>query len=793
MLLFKPKETDVRPENYDLEGVSPLMKRLLAQRGVTTRAQAEEFLNPAPEQLHDPMLMQNMEAACARIRSALDAREPICVYGDYDVDGVTSAAMLSTYLRSLGGDVSVYIPSRHEEGYGLNLRALERITMERSLVISVDCGITSENEVAYVKGLGRDIIVTDHHQLPPTLPDCLCVDPLMGDYPFRRLCGAGVVMKIIQALGGMAALEPYWDLAALGTIADIVPLTGENRVLASLGLKRMNERLRPGLRALCRVAGLKCDAQGNYRVTSGNVAFQLAPRINAGGRMESAVQCVELLTSDDARLVEELAERLGEDNAQRQAQEQQMIQAAEHTLAGADFTSFRAIIVCGEGWNPGVVGLAASRLTEKYHYPSIVFTRSDDICVGSCRSIKGVDIFAALSSCRDLFMRFGGHPQAAGLTMRADNLPALTERLNDYLWRNVPSSAYLPELEYDCELEPDKLTLNTARELERLAPTGFGNPAPLFRMQAQFKSAAAVGQGGAHLRAALVAGGVQIGAIGFRMGAQAARVQGRRRDLVFSLGVNSYMGVERPQVELKAIGSISPNDDIAELAELAKDDYINYLDSLLYNINIDTYTPPELTVEQLGELLRRDAQGILLAADSPAALRRALIALGGAGVSELPDVCRRSPEDRRAFNALCLCPQGLPPRGYGRLVWVGGWLDGSYARALKDAGVEVFRLRGAPPAQALLASDDGLRNVYRFISANRLELAGARDVCALSGAVAAGAHVTPGQALAALHIFRELELVELGGERALNVLPMRKVELKKSLIYRRLGEVAADN
>ena len=237
------------------------------------------------------------------------------------------------------------------------------------------------------------------------------------------------------------------------------------------------------------------------------MAFQIAPRINAGGRMESAVQCVELLTGQDERRVEELAERLGEDNARRQAQEQEMIAAAESELADADFTSFRAIIVCGEGWNPGVVGLAASRLTEKYHYPSIVLTRQeDDLCVGSCRSIKGVDIFAALSSCKDLFTRFGGHPQAAGLTIRYDDIAELRRRLNEYLMYNVDPKAYLPVIEYDCELDPAQLDIETARELELLAPTGFGNPAPVFRMQAQVRSATAVGQGGAHLKAVLAAG-----------------------------------------------------------------------------------------------------------------------------------------------------------------------------------------------------------------------------------------------------------------------------------------------
>ena len=787
MLVYRQRDDGREGPLCDIEGVSPLMRRLLMQRGITTRAQAEAFLHPAPAQLHDPLLMENMAAACERIRAALSAHERICVYGDYDVDGVTSASLLSMYLRSQGGDVRVYIPSRHEEGYGLNVRALEEITRECSLVISVDCGITSVQEVAYVKGIGRDIIVTDHHQLPPELPDCLCLDPLMGDYPFRRLCGAGVAMKLVQALGGLDALEPYWDLAALGTIADIVPLVDENRVLASVGLKRMNAAMRPGIRALCRVSGLKPDSEGRYHVSAGNVGFQLAPRINAGGRMASAVQCVELLTSDDGQAVEELAERLGEDNTQRQAQEQEMISAAERMLADADFTSFRVIIVCGQGWNPGVVGLAASRLTEKYHYPSIVLAQSGDTCVGSCRSIKGVDIFAALSSCKDLFSRFGGHPQAAGLTMRAQDLEQLARRLNEYLRRSVDPRVYLPEVEYDCELEPGQLTLETARELELLSPTGFGNPSPVFRMQAQVKSATAVGQGGAHLKAVLAEGGAQIGAIGFRMGARADTVAGLRQDVIFSLGVNSYMGTERVQAELKALANVSPGAAVAQLSQGAQRDYICYLDRLLYNISIDTAQPRDIEPGQLAQLLRRDAQGVALAADSPALLKRALIMLGGLGVTGLPDVSRGYPDDRRAFNALCLCPDGLPPRGYHYFVWLGGWLDGSHVKRLQDAGVTVLRLRDAPSGPALRPGDDLMRAAYRFVAQNAFRLAGISDICALAEAVAAGAGIAPAQAVAVLHIFRELGLVAFTEEHALRVPPMHKVRLSDSLIYRRLS------
>lgn len=788
MLVFKLREGQDSAAMCDADGISPLMRELLARRGIITRAQADAFLHPSVRQLHDPMLMQNMSKVCARICEALEKRERICVYGDYDVDGVTSASILSSYLRSLGGDVRVYIPSRHQEGYGLNIKALEDLTHECSLIISVDCGITSVQEAAYVRSLGRDIIVTDHHQLPPELPGCLCIDPLMGDYPFRKLCGAGVVMKLIQALGGTEAMEPYWDLAALGTIADIVPLLDENRVITSIGLERMNRNMRPGLRALCRVAGIKQRPDGSYNVTAGNIAFQLAPRINAGGRMESAMQCVELLTSNDARRVEELAERLSEDNAQRQEQEQAMIAAAEKTLADADFTAFRVIIICGEGWNPGVVGLAASRLTEKYHYPSIVLSRSGDMCVGSCRSIRGVDIFAALSSCRDLFTRFGGHPQAAGLTIRACDLDKLVTRLNDYLRRNTDPRVYLPDMEYDCDIEPGQLTLDTARELELLAPTGFGNPAPLFRIQADISTAVPVGKDGAHLKAVLDCDGVQLGAIGFHMGERAGDVRGARQDIIFSLGINAYMGTERAQAELKALTSISPGAEIARLEPYAARDRIFYLDSMLYNISNDAAEIREITPEQLAALIRRDAQGVIMAGETPAQLRKALIMLGGLGVTGLPDVSRGYPNDRRAFNALCLCPEGLPPRGYRYYIALGGWLDESIANHMQRADVTVMRLKGAPMAQALRPDDDHMRAAYKYIARNSLKLSGINDAAALADAIAAGAEITPAQAIVTMHIFRELSLISFSKEaRALIVPPMHKVNLSDSLIYRKLS------
>ena len=370
MLRFVPKHQQDKqiPPELSALGVPKQLLSLLLDRGIDTPEKIDKYLHPEMTDLHDPMLMQDMDRAVAVIRDAIAKGEEIVVFGDYDVDGVTATAILLTYLRKQGATVSYYIPDRHGEGYGLNLAAVEQIASHAKLLITVDCGITCPAEVARAIQLGMRVIVTDHHQLGPELPVCSAVlNPLLGNYPFRRLCGAGVAFKLVQALGGMEAIGPLWELAAMATIADIVPLLDENRVIVSFGLRAMAATQRPGLIALMESAGVDMSS-----VSASDVAFRMAPRINAGGRLALASRGVELLTTRRLDTAREIAAELDQDNTKRRELELDIFsQADEKTRNETDFLTERAIVVCGEGWNPGVIGLAASRLVEKYKWPAV--------------------------------------------------------------------------------------------------------------------------------------------------------------------------------------------------------------------------------------------------------------------------------------------------------------------------------------------------------------------------------------------------------------------------------------
>ena len=372
------------------EGMSPALHALLCARGVASAEDARAFLNPGPESLHDPFLLSDMARATARIRAALDAGETICVYGDYDVDGVSASAILCGYLKDRGADARVYLPSRHSEGYGLNEGAVRQIAGWAGLMVTVDCGVTSVELVALSKSLGLDVIVTDHHQPAEALPDCPVVNPLLAGYPFPHLCGAGVAWKLVQALSGDMAMDRV-DIAALATVADVVPLTGENRIIVRLGLDAINARPRPGIAALIDAAGLS-----DKPVTSTSVAFQLAPRLNAGGRLGSAMRSLALVTETDPERAASQAMALEAENTRRRQVEAEILAEAEEMLKGFDFAAHRALILRGKGWNTGVIGLAASRLVEAYHYPVVLLSDDGEKLTGSCRSIEGVDIHAEI-------------------------------------------------------------------------------------------------------------------------------------------------------------------------------------------------------------------------------------------------------------------------------------------------------------------------------------------------------------------------------------------------------------
>ena len=356
MLVYRQRAAD-RTHFSRPEGMPGLLHALLIQRGIASEEEARSFLNPGEAALFDPMLLSSMAEAVSRIRRAIAAREKICVYGDYDVDGVGASAILYLHLKSLGADVRTYLPSRHDEGYGLNEAAVRSLAKEAALLVSVDCGIGARELVALAKSLGMDVVVTDHHRPGDALPDCPVVNPLLGDYPCPHLSGAGVAWKLVEALSGREAAMEFVDLAALSTVADVVPLVSENRAIVRLGLLRLNANPREGIRALREVAGISERA-----LTAGHIGFQIGPRLNAGGRLGSAERALRLLITGDAAEAEALASELEAENQERRRVEAEMLREAEGMLGDFDFPAHRAIVLAKDGWNAGVLGLAAARL-----------------------------------------------------------------------------------------------------------------------------------------------------------------------------------------------------------------------------------------------------------------------------------------------------------------------------------------------------------------------------------------------------------------------------------------------
>ena len=510
-----------------------LIYLLLTRRGVESSEAARAFLYPDAADLHDPMLLSGMSEAIARIRRAQDADETVCVYGDYDVDGVCATSILTLYFRALGLSCVHYIPDRHAEGYGLNDAAIEKIAQSATLLVTVDCGISCAHEVETAKALGLDVIVTDHHRPGDILPDCTVINPLLNDYPFPYLCGAGVAFKLVAALGGLEEALSYVDLAALATVADLVTLTDENRVIVSLGLQRINREPRLGLRMMIERAALT-----GRDLSAGSIGFQIAPRINASGRLGDDRRAFTLLTTSDELEAAALADELEAENTRRRDEEKRVVAECEAMMAHYSLLDHKIIVLCGGGWNSGVIGLAASRLVTEYHYPVILLAENDGVCVGSCRSIPAVDMFKTLSSCADLMTRFGGHRQAAGLAMPRENLETFIARLDEYLAENTQPDDYIPELEYDLSVPLDRISEDAVRLMERLQPTGWGNPAPVFLTRALIDSAKTVGRDGAHLQVQLEQNGARLQGVCFGQGALAGEIAGSERELLYAPSIN---------------------------------------------------------------------------------------------------------------------------------------------------------------------------------------------------------------------------------------------------------------
>lgn len=799
---FVQRVMEDAPEALLEMGLHPRIAQLLATRGIETAEQAKAFLSPSIQSLHDPFLMRDMQAAVDCLSAAIEKGERIVVYGDYDVDGVTSTAILLTYLRKRGAVADYYIPSRHGEGYGLNIPAVECIAKEKQaqLLITVDCGITSATEVARAYELGMRVIVTDHHQIGEELPRCEAVlNPLLGGYPFDRLCGAGVAIKLVQAMGGIEAVEPLLDLAALATVADLVPLIGENRVLVAEGLVALRRAQRPGIRALIEVAGIQAET-----LSAGQIGFQLAPRINAGGRLANASRNVELLTTRDAKLAQAIAEELDAQNKERQLVEQRILQEAEALLPKeVDFLRDRIIVLCGEGWNPGVIGLVASRLAERYRWPVLLMAREGEVCVGSARSIPGINMHAALFACRDLFLRFGGHAQAAGLTMGTAQLPQLRERLNAVIEAQAQPETFLPTEFYDFEMTLADVQEGLVTQLEQLQPTGFGNPMPQLCLRGVAPvEAKAVGREGAHLKLILAQEGELREGIAFGKGAMAPDMP-ERIDVLCAASLNVWQDRRTVQCEIRHIvPNAAPK---AFLARCARDENAFFraiCRQILYNSAIpglQSACPAEsgrvrmLPTDALDAAVRgaleQRVQGTLLVAHTLSALRKWTVRL--AVMQAQLQYTVGLPKDRRGFNTLCVAPcfaqAGEQPQPT-HIALLDGVADTQELAAWAHVFPKAIIFCSADAAQRKLAlaphipTDDLLRTLYKALRRSPQSLS----------ALAAQAQCSEAAACVALHVLEELALIECSFfPWQVSLLPAHKKELADSKILQGLRTLIA--
>ncbi len=756
MLRLIPRLPQEVPSPLLAAGLPPQLARVLWARGVTTPEEARAFLHPDLSALHDPLLLRDMDRAVSRIRGAIEKGEPITVYGDYDVDGVCATALLVESLRAHGASADFYIPSRHREGYGLNAEAVRAIAAGRTrLLITVDCGITSVEEAALCADLGLDLIITDHHEPPERLPQALCViDPLLGNYPFKRLCGAGVAWKLVWALFGRGAAEPLLELSALATVADLVPLLGENRVIVHHGLKLLQSTRRPGLRALLSVSGLE-----GREITAGHLGFQIGPRINAGGRLSEASRNVELLLTDDRAAAERIARALNEENAERQRMEAEILSQADRWVRDrADFLTDRALVVVGEGWNPGVVGLAASRLAERYAWPAVVLSEQDGMLTGSARSIPGVNLHAALTRCEDLFVRFGGHAQAAGMTLVKDNLPALRKRLNAAISEIAEPDAFVPSAPYDLDIRLQEITIPLVEQLQCLAPTGFGNPAPIFRLAGvHVLEARSVGNDLRHLKLRLMQDGAALDGIAFGQGAERAGLP-ETIDALCSPTINEFMGKRSAQCEVARLLPHAPAQAFRESCLARADDFdLALLDA---DAAPRAHMPDAALRALVAQRLNASCQGTLLTVQTLEGALLWLDFLQEAGLSNRLEYCFHAPTDPRRFNTLCAMPESGASFGYEQ------------ALALDEALV--------PGALArFLPTDDMLRGLYRALKSGL-----GRTFSEAALAEAAGMRLAAVRL--GLRVFAELKLVfyrPVPFEAA--VLSPRKVSLLDSATLRR--------
>ncbi len=546
------EEVEKLQKNFN---INKLLATILVNRGITEKNQIEKFLNPKRSDFYNPYGMPDMEKAVDRIIKAIENKEKIIIYGDYDVDGITSITVLKSFLLERGANVTEYIPNRLEEGYGLNKKAIEYIARQKNqLMITVDCGISGIDEVAYATKLGIETIVTDHHEPGSELPKAIAVvDAKRKDntYPCRNLAGVGVVFKLIQAISMKIGLEEkeflkYLDIVCVGTISDIVPLTDENRIIVKLGLKLIEQTRNLGLRSILQIAGYS-------KIDSSTISFGVAPRINACGRMGHQEEALKLFLSKDIKEINELTQKLNDYNKLRQDTEKSIYTDAVEQIEKNGLANKNTIVLMGKGWHHGVIGIVSSKITELYFKPSILLCEEDDIGKGSGRSIPGFDLYEALTECKDFIDRFGGHSMAVGINIKKDKFEEFKEKF-EQIAKEKHVDEIIPILNIDAQISLDDISKEMVESLKELEPYGEANKMPLFAFKNLKIDSIRALSGGKHLRLTVKDNKNMVNAIGFNLGELANDYKiGDRIDLVGNLEINSFNGVDNIQINVKDV------------------------------------------------------------------------------------------------------------------------------------------------------------------------------------------------------------------------------------------------
>lgn len=579
--IFLDESIDInQAEAYsEIFDIPLIVAKVLLNRGFTDAAEAKKFLDKDSDNFYSPLLLCDIDKAVERIKKAIATKEKVVVYGDYDVDGITSTALVVRYLRSEGVNADYYIPDRQNEGYGINMSAIDKIHKSgATLLISVDTGITAFEETLYAKKLGIDVIITDHHECKDVLPDAAAViNPKRNDceYPFKDLAGVGVAFKLVCAVSGKSdkdILEKYADIVALGTIADVVNLRDENRIIAARGIEKLSENPNTGLAAVISTLGLK-QKWNSCAVAS----YSIAPRLNAAGRMSNAMIAVDLLLTEDAAEAQELAIKLDEENKNRQREEKIIFEEAVEILSSRDISEKKVLVLAKRNWHHGIIGVVASRICEKYNKTCILISIEDDWCKSSGRSVEGFNLFDALGACSDILEKFGGHAYAAGFSIKAEYIDELDRRLNEFA-KNIDEKEIVPKLQIDSVITVDDINAATIRKTECLAPYGAGNKVPVFAiMNCRIIDVRTLSDG-KHCRILAESEKRIIESIAFGAGNLADEYSvGDVVDLAGELNINLYNGQVRLQIILSGIrlSSKKPSDLLPDAHDFA--DIYRYL------------------------------------------------------------------------------------------------------------------------------------------------------------------------------------------------------------------------